>query len=133
VFDFFSFLSREKREREGEIYRRKTLSITNHSYLVFSPLFFPSSQKKIIITIVLKQVGTDEDGEPLIDFFSAIYVPMPLAEKLKDLEIQQAERLAELPALARDFDAAFEAAAGAGSGFVDEANRAAARSPRAIE
>ena len=29
--------------------------------------------------------------------------------------------------------AAFEAAAGAGSGFVDEANRAAARSPRAIE
>jgi hypothetical protein len=81
----------------------------------------------------LKQVGTDEDGEPLLDFFSPIYVPMPLAEKLKDLEIQQAERLAELPALARDFDAAIEAAAGAGSGFVDEANRAAVRSPRAIE
>lgn len=58
---------------------------------------------------------------------------MSLAEKLKDLEAQQAERLAELPALAREFDVAFEAAAGAASGVLDEANRAAASSPRAVE
>ena len=69
----------------------------------------------------------------MLDVDPPFYVPMRLAEKLKDLEIDQADRLVELRALTFNFDAASRAAALAVTGVVDEANRAAAGSPCAVE